>query len=88
MIVMEIQRNIHLNRLISGRHNGMIKVVTGLRRCGKSYLLFNLFAKYLRNEGVDDAHIIKVNLEVLAQLHNSYLESLSSTTNSNLLLRL
>ena len=63
MVVMEIQRNIHLNRLISGRHNGMIKVVTGLRRCGKSYLLFNLFAKYLRNEGVDDAHIIKVNLE-------------------------
>ena len=63
MVIMEIQRNIHLNRLISGRHNGMIKVVTGLRRCGKSYLLFNLFAKYLRNEGVDDAHIIKVNLE-------------------------
>ena len=41
----------------------MIKIVTGLRRCGKSYLLFNLFAKYLHNEGVDDAHIIKVNLE-------------------------
>lgn len=41
----------------------MIKVVTGLRRCGKSYLLFNLFANFLRNEGVDDAHIIKVNLE-------------------------
>ena len=60
---MEIARNIHLNRLISSRHNGMIKIVTGLRRCGKSYLLFNLFAKYLHNEGVDDAHIIKVNLE-------------------------
>lgn len=60
---MEIARNIHLNRLISSRHNGMIKVVTGLRRCGKSYLLFNLYAKYLHNEGVDDAHIIKVNLE-------------------------
>lgn len=60
---MEIERNIHLNRLISSRHNGMIKVVTGLRRCGKSYLLFKLFANYLRKEGIDDAHIIKVNLE-------------------------
>lgn len=40
---MERQRNIHLNRLMSRRHNGMIKVVTGLLRCGKSYLLFNLF---------------------------------------------
>jgi len=38
---MEIQRNIHLNRLISRRHNGMIKVVTGMRHCGKSYLLLN-----------------------------------------------
>ena len=60
---MEIQRDIHLNRLISSRHNKMIKVVTGLRRCGKSYLLFNIFANFLRNEGVDEAHIIKVNLE-------------------------
>lgn len=60
---MEIQRNIHLNRLISRRNNGMIKVVTGLRRCGKSYLLFKLFDRYLRNEGVDDKHIIKINLE-------------------------
>ena len=40
---MEIQRNIHLNRLISRRNNGMIKVVTGLRRCGKSYLLNEIF---------------------------------------------
>ena len=44
-------------------HNGMIKVVTGIRRCGKSYLLFNLFSDYLKAQGVDDEHIIKVDLE-------------------------
>ena len=44
-------------------HNGMIKVVTGIRRCGKSYLLFNLFSNYLKTQGVDDEHIIKVDLE-------------------------
>ena len=60
---MEIKRDLYLNRLISRRHNGMIKVVTGLRRSGKSYLLFNLFCDYLKNEGVDDSHIIKINLE-------------------------
>ena len=41
----------------------MIKVVTGIRRCGKSYLLFNLFGDYLKAKGVDDEHIIKVDLE-------------------------
>lgn len=44
-------------------HNGMIKVVTGIRRCGKSYLLFNIFDRYLRSQGVDDEHIIKIDLE-------------------------
>ena len=44
-------------------HNGMIKVVTGIRRCGKSYLLFNLFGDYLKAQEVDDEHIIKVDLE-------------------------
>ena len=43
---MEIKRDIHLNRIIARKHNGMIKVITGLRRCGKSYLLFNLFQKH------------------------------------------
>ena len=41
----------------------MIKIVTGLRRCGKSFLLFNLFYDHLKKNGVDDAHIIKVDLE-------------------------
>ena len=49
-----------LNKLISKKHNGLIKVVTGMRRCGKSYLLFNLFKEYLVNEGVNENHIIEI----------------------------
>ena len=60
---MEIKRDALLKRLMDLRHNGMIKVVTGMRRCGKSYLLFNLFSDALKEEGVDDAHIVQVNLE-------------------------
>ena len=60
---MEIKREIHLNRIIARKGNGMIKVITGMRRCGKSYLLFTLFYNYLKKQGVDDAHIIKVDLE-------------------------
>ena len=58
---MEIQRDLYLNKLLSRRHNGMIKVITGMRRCGKSYLLFNLFSDALRKDGVDDKHIIQIN---------------------------
>ena len=57
---MEIKRNIYLSKLISKKHNGLIKVVTGIRRCGKSYLLFNLFKKHLLAEGVDTRHIIEI----------------------------
>lgn len=57
---MEIRRDIYLNKLISKKHNGLIKVVTGMRRCGKSYLLFNLFKDYLVNEGVNENHIIEI----------------------------
>ena len=58
-----ITRSYYLNELISIRHNGMIKVVTGLRRSGKSFLLFNLFSDFLKNDGVDEKHIIQINLE-------------------------
>lgn len=61
---MEIKRDRYLNRLIDRMHNGMVKVVTGIRRCGKTYLLFSLFGDYLRSEGVDDEHIIEVALDV------------------------
>ena len=60
---MEIKRNIHLNRIIARMGNGMIKVITGMRRCGKSYLLFTLFHNYLLEQGVDEQHIIKVDME-------------------------
>lgn len=57
---MEIKRDRYLNALISKKHNGLIKVVTGLRRCGKSYLLFSLFKEHLLSEGIDEAHIIEI----------------------------
>lgn len=60
---MIINRDIHLNRLIANKHNGMIKVITGVRRCGKSFLLFNLFVAHLKECGIDDAHIITVDFE-------------------------
>lgn len=60
---MDIKRDYYLQQLIHRQHNRMIKVITGLRRCGKSYLLFNIFQDYLKQQGVDEAHIIKANLE-------------------------
>lgn len=58
-----IERSKYLDELVSLRGNGMIKVVTGMRRCGKSYLLFELFASWLRQNGVTDDHLIMVDLE-------------------------
>ncbi len=60
---MKIQRQNYLNRLINKKGNGLIKVVTGVRRCGKSYLLFNLFHEHLLDEGVDEQHIIEIALD-------------------------
>ena len=60
---MIIKRDSYLNQLITGRHNGLIKIITGLRRSGKSYLLFKLFAQYLEEQGVSQDHIIKIDLE-------------------------
>lgn len=60
---MEIKRDGYLQKLIDRQHNGLIKVITGIRRCGKSYLLFELFYKYLREQGVDDNHIIILALD-------------------------
>lgn len=63
---MNIARDHYLNQLIAGKNNGLIKIVTGLRRCGKSYLLFTLFYEHLISEGVPDDHIIEVALDDLS----------------------
>jgi len=60
---MEIQRPFYLERLKNRRHNKMVKVITGIRRCGKSYLLFNLYRDFLIADGVDVAHLIEVDLD-------------------------
>lgn len=60
---MMIKREVPLKKLIAAKHNGMIKIVTGIRRCGKSTLLFELFASHLKDNGVDDKHIIKIDFE-------------------------
>ena len=58
-----IERELYLNQLISKKENGLIKVITGIRRCGKSFLLFEIYHKYLNSIGVDDSHIIELSLD-------------------------
>jgi len=58
-----IKRDEYLNRLISKKENGLVKIITGIRRCGKSYLLFNLYKGYLNSIGIDDSHILEIPLD-------------------------
>ena len=60
---MLFRRHSYLQELISAEGNGMIKIITGIRRCGKSFLLFNIFYNHLLSQGVQEDHIIQVNLE-------------------------
>ncbi|MBQ3033761.1 MAG: ATP-binding protein [Deferribacterales bacterium] len=60
---MIIKRDLYLNQLINHRGDGLIKIISGVRRCGKSYLLFELFVDYLMNSGVDKDHIISIQLD-------------------------
>lgn len=60
---MIIKRDRYLQKLIAKKDNGLIKVVTGIRRCGKSFLLFNLYHEYLNSVGIDDVHIIELALD-------------------------
>lgn len=63
---MEIKRYIYifLQKLINRMHNGMIKVIIGIRRSGKSFLLFTIFRNYLKSQGVTDDHIIAIELDM------------------------
>jgi predicted AAA+ superfamily ATPase len=66
---MYIARNQYLEVLKAARNNGLIKIVTGLRRCGKSYLLFKIFRKFLIEDGVSEDHIIGIALDDLENEH-------------------
>lgn len=63
VIMMQISRDKYLDDLINRMHNGMIKVVTGIRRSGKSYLVFNIFKNHLIDNGIDESHIIAIALD-------------------------
>lgn len=63
---MIIDRNKYLSRLLDSRLNGLVKIVTGIRRSGKSFLLFNIFKQRLLNEGVDAGHIIEMQFDDFA----------------------
>ena len=63
---LEIKRGLYLNKLIKRECNGLVKVITGIRRCGKSYLLFNLYHDYLIEKGIKEDHIIEIALDDIA----------------------
>lgn len=69
---MEVSRTSYVNQLWERRHNGLVKIITGVRRCGKSYLLFKLFKQHLLNESVAQDHIISIALDDFA--NEPYLE--------------
>ena len=74
----EIKRTIYLNKLIQRKENHLIKIVTGIRRCGKSYLLDPLFKNYLLSTGIKEDHIIKIDLDLRMNkdfLNPDYLDS-------------
>ena len=62
-ILKKVERKTYLDKLISKKENGLVKIITGIRRCGKSYLLNTIFADYLKSIGIKDDHIIKIALD-------------------------
>lgn len=66
---MQIKRDTYLQQLIDARQNGLIKIITGIRRCGKSYLLFKLFRHHLLDSGIPDSHIIQIPLDDIESAH-------------------
>ena len=84
----EIKRDLYLNKIINRRENGLIKIVTGIRRCGKSYLLDPMFKNYLLADGVKEDHIIKLELDRVenekyrdSKVLNEYIRSLIKDKN-------
>ena len=67
--IMDIKREFYLGQLIERKHNGLVKIITGLRRVGKSYLLFKLFKKYLVESGVKESNIIEIALGQEKSVH-------------------
>ncbi len=61
---MEINRDYYLNKLIKSQNNKLVKIITGIRRCGKSYLLNTMFLNYLKKQGIDKDHIIKMAFDI------------------------
>ena len=82
---MIIQRKKYLDMLISGEGNNLVKIVTGVRRCGKSFLLFKLFRNYLIEKGVDEQHIIELSLDDLRNKKLRNPETLLKYIDSHLL---
>ena len=82
---MIIQRKKYLDMLISGEGNNLVKIVTGVRRCGKSFLLFKLFRNYLTEKGVDEQHIIEFSLDDLRNKKLRNPETLLEYIDSHLL---
>ena len=65
---MKIQRDFYLKKIIDKKENGRIKIITGIRRCGKSYLLFNLYQEYLLSNGIKEEQIISIALDEIDNL--------------------
>lgn len=69
VLYMIFERSKYLNELITGRGNGLVKIITGVRRCGKSFLLFNIWHKWLQNHGIKEDHIIEIQLDDFRNRH-------------------
>ena len=87
---MNIKRDFYLNQLRLREDNGMIKVITGVRRSGKSYLLFNIYCEYLKQKDVESDHIIKIafdsiEYDYLREPHTlyNYIKNLIVDNNKN-----
>ena len=75
---MEIKRDFYLNKLIQHKQNGLVKIITGVRRSGKSYLLFKLFRNHLIENGVAPDHIISIALDDYENKPTHYINTLKT----------